>query len=81
MRDAAPGLIAKVGTYKPLVVCFVGYVIWKHVEAYFVQVSKEKRKRPGKQSFSYDLQLYKLVHSEDVPNGLSTQICHSNNCD
>jgi hypothetical protein len=81
MRDAAPGLIAKIGVYKPLVVCFVGKIIWDHVEAYLVQVSKEKGKRPRKQPFSYDLQPYKLVYPEDVLNGSSTQFLHSNNHD
>jgi hypothetical protein len=71
MRDAAPDLIAKVGTYKPLVVCFVGKIIWNHVEAYLVRISKQKGKRPRKQPFSYDLQPYKLTYSEDVPEGSS----------
>ena len=79
MRDAAPGLIAKISTYKPLVVCFVGKAIWNHVEAYLVQVSKEKGKRPRKQPFSYDLQPYKLVYSENVLNGPYTRPCYSNN--
>jgi len=77
MRDAAPGLIAKTGTYKPLVVCFVGKVIWNHVEAYLVQASKEKRKQP----FSYDLQPFKLVYSKDAPNGSSAQLRRSGNRD
>ena len=81
MRDAAPGLIAKICAYKPLVVCFVGKVIWNHVEAYLVQVSKEKGKQPRKQPFSYDLQPYKLIHSEDGLNGSPTQLCRSKSCD
>jgi len=81
MRDAAPGLIAKIGTYKPLVVCFVGKVIWNHVEAYLVQSSKEKGKQPRKQPFSYDLQPYKLVYSKDVLNGSSAQPLRSGNRD
>lgn len=81
MRDAAPGLIAKIGAYKPLVACFVGKVIWDHVEPCLVQVSQEKVKRPRKQPFSYDLQPYKLVYSEEAPQGPSTQFCQYNNCD
>ena len=71
MREAAPGLIAKIGTYKPLVVCFVGKVIWGHVESYLMQIIKEKGKRPRKQPFSYDLQPYKLVYSGDILKGSS----------
>ena len=73
MRDAAPGLIAKIGTYKPLVVCFVGKIIWSHVEMYLRRVSKPKGKRPRKQPFSYDLQPYKLVYSEGVLEGSSAK--------
>jgi hypothetical protein len=72
MQDAAPGLIAKIGTYKPLVVCFVGKIIWNHVERYLVRVSKQKGKR--KEPFAYDLQPYKLVYPEDVPDGLSARL-------
>jgi hypothetical protein len=64
MQGAAPGLIAKIGTYKPLIACFVGKVIWNHVESYLARVSKEKRERGQKRPFAYDLQSYKLVHSE-----------------
>jgi len=68
MQDAAPGLIAKIGMYKPLVICFVGKVIWNNVEPYLVRVSgqgKRSRKPP------YDLQPYKLVYSEDTLEGPS----------
>lgn len=71
MLDAAPGLMAKIGTYKPLVVCFVGKIIWNHVERHLVRVSKEKGKRLRKRQFSYDLQPYKLVYPEDVIGGSS----------
>lgn len=81
MRDAAPGLIAKIGTCKPLVVCFVGKIIWNHVEVYMRQVSEQKGKRPQKQPFSYDLQPYKLVYSEDVLCGSSIQPSSSYNRD
>lgn len=77
MRDAAPNLITKIGTCKPLVVCFVGKIIWNHVEVY-LRVSGQKGKRPQKQPFSYDLQPYKLVYSEDILGGSSTQF--SNHC-
>ncbi|KAF9652391.1 DNA glycosylase [Thelephora ganbajun] len=66
MQDAAPGLITKIGTYKPVVVCFVGKIIWNHVETYLVRVSKQKGGRPRKHPFSYDLQPYRLVYSKDV---------------
>ena len=69
MRSAAPGLITKIGTYKPLVVCFVGRIIWNHVEMYLKQVSKRKGKRPRKQPFSYDLRPYRLVYSKGVLEG------------
>lgn len=69
MQDAAPGLIAKVGTHNPLIVCFVGKVIWNNVEQYLVKVSKEKKKRVPKHPFKYDLQPYKLVYSEDIIKG------------
>lgn len=74
MRDAAPGLIAKIGTHKPLVACFVGKVIWDNVEPYLVRMYKEKEKHPRKQPFSYDLQPYKLVYSKDVPKGSSARL-------
>lgn len=63
MRAAAPRLIAKIRTYKPLIVCFVGKVIWDHVKQYLVRLSggKGALKRP----FAYDLQPYKLVYPRD----------------
>ena len=73
MRDAAPGLIAKIGACKPLVVCFVGKIIWNHVETYLVRASQQKGKRLPKKPFSYDLQPYKLVYSGDIPEGSSSQ--------
>lgn len=81
MRDASPGLITKIGTHKPLVICFVGKIIWNHVETYLVRASKEKGKRPRKQPFSYDLQPYKLIYPENVPRGSFVQIRHSCNYD
>ena len=69
MREAVPGLMAKIGTYKPLIVCFVGKIIWDHVEIYLKRVSKQKGKRLQKQPFSYDLQPYKFVYSEGVLEG------------
>lgn len=81
MRDAAPGLIAKIGAYKPLVVCFVGKVIWDHVKPYLVQVSQGKVEHPRKQPFSYDLQPYKLVYSEGASQGSSTRFGQYNNSD
>lgn len=73
MQDAAPSLMAKIGSYKPLIACFVGKVIWNHVESYLVRASKEKRKGVPKRPFAYDLQSYKLVHSEGVPKGWPAQ--------
>jgi len=78
MRDAAPGLITKIGTYRPLIVCFVGRIIWNHVETYLEQVSKRKGKRPRKQPFSYDLRPYKLVYPKDVLEG--SPPCFSTRC-
>lgn len=79
MREAAPGLIAKIGAYKPLVVCFVGKVIWDHVEPYLVQVSQGEVEHLRKQPFSYDLQPYKLVYSGGAPKGPSTRFGRYNN--
>lgn len=73
MQDATPGVIVKVGTHSPLIVCFVGKVIWNHVEPYLERASKEKGKRVPKRPFVYDLQPYKLVYSEDTPKGWSAQ--------
>ena len=81
MQDAAPGLIAKIGTYKPLVVCFVGKVIWSHVEPHLVRVSKEKGKRSRKRLFTYDLQPYKLVYSEDILKGFLSSFVYPTNHD
>jgi len=78
MQDAAPGLIAKIGTYKPLVVCFVGKVIWDSVEPYLVRVSGQKKRS---RKTSYDIQPYKLVYSEGVLEGSSAQLpnfCYRN---
>lgn len=69
MQDAAPGLITKIGKHTPLIVCFVGKVIWNHFESHLVRVSKEKGKRVPNRPFAYDLQPYKLVYSEDILNG------------
>lgn len=69
MRAAAPRLIAKVGTYKPLIVCFVGKVIWDHVKPYLVRLSGGKGKRALNRPFTYDLQSYKLVYPEHGPAG------------
>ena len=81
MRDAAPGLVTKIGNHKPLIVCFVGKGIWNNFESYIVRASKEKGKQPRKQPFSYDLQPYKLVYSKDVVNGSSAQPRRSGNRD
>lgn len=64
MRDAAPGLMVKIWVHKPLIACFVGKVIWNHVEPYLVRVSKEKGGRTPKRPFAYDIQSYKVVYSE-----------------
>ena len=71
MQEAAPGLIAKIGVHKPLVVCFVGKIIWNHVEIYLRRVSKQKGKRSRNQPFSYDLQPYKLVYHKTTIEGSS----------
>jgi len=73
MQDAVPGLMTKIGMHRPFVICFVGKIIWNHVERYLAQVSKQKGKRSGKQPFSYDLQPYKLVYSEDALAGSLAQ--------
>lgn len=65
MQEAVPGLITKIGTYKPLIVCFVGKVIWDHVGPYLRRKSQE---RARKRSFAYDLQPYKLVHCSETPD-------------
>ena len=69
MQNAAPGLTAKIGTYKPLIVCFVGKAIWNHFESHLARASKEKGKRASRRPFSYDIQPYKLVYSGDILNG------------
>lgn len=73
MQRATPGLIIKIGTHRPLVVCFVGKVIWSHVEPQLVRISKEKGNQVQKRRFSYDLQPYKLVYPEDTLEGRSVR--------
>jgi len=73
MQEAVPGLMAKIGTHKPLITCFVGKVIWNHVEPHLARVSKEKGKRVPKRPFAYDLQPYKLVYSEGILKGRSRE--------
>jgi hypothetical protein len=71
MQDAVPSLMAKIGTHKPLIACFVGKAIWNHIEPHLVRIPKQKGRRIPKRPFAYDIQPYKLVYSQDTLEGWS----------
>jgi hypothetical protein len=72
MADSVPSFMAKVGRYRPRIVCFVGMGIWRTVEKVLAKTSSlsESGSSKAKSNTSgVGLQPYKLVSHSDQ-NGM-----------